>query len=60
MSGVNIMNLKTGLCISIFLITTDKRENVYCACNGRTISFLNDPQQETPLPETVMALIILF
>ena len=35
-------------------------ENIYCACNGRILSFLNNPRQETALPEFVMAVIILF
>jgi len=60
MSGVNIMNLIIGFIWILVLNQTNKREIIYCACNGRIPSFLNNPRQEIPLPEFVMALIILF
>ena len=47
MSGVYTMNL--NIYRSPFLITNNKRENIYCDGNGRIFSFLNNPQQESLL-----------
>ena len=37
-------------------MTNNKRENIYCDCNGRIFSFLYNPQQESQLREFLITL----
>jgi hypothetical protein len=49
LSGVTTMNLKLGFIQILFLITNNKRGNIYCDCNGKRFSFLSNTQQESLL-----------
>ena len=44
----------------LFLIINNSKENIYSDCSSKIFSSLNNSQQESLLPETVITLIILF